>query len=300
MIILITGGNGLVASHLTALLVSKGHEVRLLSRKKFKSLTAVVYEWDIQNGYLEAGALEGVEAVIHLAGAGVADSKWTAKRKEVIYNSRIDSTRFLHDQLAQLANRPKVFISASAIGYYGYESFEHWSKEGDASGSDFLAKVTVDWEKEADKIVKLGVRVVKPRIGMVLAERGGALEKMAQPVWWLVGAPLGSGQQVCNWIHIEDLSAMIEHFMLDDQTHGAYNAVGPNPVTNAELTQLIAQAIRRPLWLPNVPAFVLKLLLGEMAEIVLSGHRIDNQKVIGSGFQFKYDRAQAAVMDILG
>ncbi|MBU2915622.1 MULTISPECIES: TIGR01777 family oxidoreductase [Reichenbachiella] len=299
MTILITGGTGLVASHLTALLASKGHTVRLLSRTRFQHLSAEVFEWDIKKGYIETGAFDDVEVVFHLAGAGVADKKWSANRKKVIYDSRIQSTRLLHQKMADLTQKPKAFICASAIGYYGYRDFDHWSTEEDTTGTDFLAEVTLDWEKEADKIADLGMRLVKPRIGMVLSDRGGALQKMAQPVRMLVGAPLGSGRQICNWIHVDDLVHMMEHFMLDPKTSGAYNAVGPNPITNAHLTEVIAKAMRRPLWLPNVPAFVLKWILGEMSIIVLEGHHVSNQKVLDSGFSFKYQQADQAVEDIL-
>ncbi|UXP33735.1 TIGR01777 family oxidoreductase [Reichenbachiella agarivorans] len=299
MTVLITGGNGLVASHLTALLIAKGHTVRLLSRNHFKHLTAEVFEWDIRSGYIEEGALDGVEVIIHLAGAGVAEHKWTEKRKKEIYDSRIDSTRLFYEVLSKRKQKPATFICASAIGYYGYEPFSHWSKEDDAEGKDFLAEVTIDWEKEADKIADLGIRVVKPRIGLVLSSRGGALDKIAQPIKWCVGAALGSGNQICNWIHVDDLAAMIEYFMHNKATVGAYNAVGNDPVTNLRLTQLIASALRRPLWMPNVPEFVLKILLGEMAEIVLEGHHISNQKVIDSGFKFKFTSAEDAIKDIL-
>lgn len=299
MIILITGGNGLVASHLTASLTSRGHEVRLLSRKRFQHLSAQVYEWDIFSEYIEDGALDNVEVVFHLAGAGIADEKWTESRKKTLFDSRIESTKLLCKKLGEMDQKPKVFVGASAMGFYGYEEFSHWSKEGDPRGKGFLADITSAWEEAANPIQDLGIRLVHARIGMVLSDRGGALEKMAQPIWWLVGAPIGTGRQVCNWIHVEDLVEMLIFFMVNSKIEGPYNAVASNPVTNAELTEYIADAIRRPLWLPNVPAFVLKLILGEMAEIVLEGHHLSNQKVLDAGFKFKYDQAQKAVEDIL-
>ncbi|MCV9388594.1 TIGR01777 family oxidoreductase [Reichenbachiella ulvae] len=299
MIILITGGNGLVASHLTASLSSKGHNVRLLSRSKFQHLSAEVFEWDINNDYIEEGALDDVEVVFHLAGAGIADEKWTEERKKVILDSRVESTKLLCRKLAEMNKKPRVFVGASAMGFYGYEDFSHWSKEGDPSGKGYLADITSAWEEAADPIKEMGIRLVHARIGMVLSDRGGALIKMAEPIRWLVGAPLGSGKQICNWIHVEDLVEMLIFFMNNEKIEGPYNAVASNPVTNAQLTKMIARSIRRPLWLPNVPAFVLKIILGEMAEIVLEGHHLSNQKVLDSGFQFKYDNAQKAVEDIL-
>jgi len=238
--------------------------------------------------------LEGVDAIIHLAGAGVADKRWSKSRKEEILMSRVKSTKLLYTTLSKTPNAVKVIVSASAIGYYGFQSDEELTEES-KPGTDFLAKVTNQWEAEVDKLASLKVRVVKLRIGIVLSEKGGALVEMAKPIRWGVGSPLGTGSQYISWIHLDDLCEMFIHAIDTNQMNGAFNAVTGNWVTNEEMTKAIANTLKKPLWLPNVPAFVLKIIVGEMAAIVLGGSKVTADKIKGTGFKFIYTTVEEAL-----
>ncbi len=304
--ILITGGTGLVGSRLTDKLLGYKYEVSWLSRNKKNHRSDVtVYEWNITQNYIEQGALETADAIIHLAGAGVADEKWSQKRKQIIRDSRILSTKLLYDTLAASEHYryskhfPKVFIGASAIGIYGLNTENQFITEESPHTDDFLAQVTKDWETEMDKFEKLNIPVTKLRIGMVLSKHGGALEKLALPVKFGAGAALGSGKQYLSWIHIDDLCEMFVKALETNTMRGAYNAVAPHPITNIQMTQKIAKILNRPLFLPNVPEFVLKLGLGEMATIVTGGSRISSKKIEKTGFEFKYQTIDEALENLL-
>ncbi len=296
--ILITGGSGLIGRRLTETLLERGYRVSHLGRTKgggnIKSFT-----WDIDKQVLESGSLEGIDVIVHLAGAGIADSPWTMKRKREILESRTNATRLLYKQLKK-DNRPiKAFISASAVGYYGFGTQEEIFKEESKPGNDFLATVTQRWEKEVDTIETLGIRVVKIRTGIVLSESGGALEEIARPVKYFVGAPLGTGNQNISWIHIDDLCGIYCKAIADQSMSGAYNGVSPMTVTNRELTKAIASVLNRPLLLPPIPGFVLKLVLGEMANLVLQGSKISADKIINAGYAFKFIDIHSALRDLL-
>jgi uncharacterized protein len=296
--ILITGASGLIGKRLTDLLLKKGYQVSHLSRSS-KSGRVPSFVWDVDKGEMDSKALEGVDAIIHLAGAGVADKRWTKSRKEEILMSRVKSTELLHNTLSATPNSVKVIVSASAIGYYGFQSDEELTEES-KPGTDFLAKVTNQWEAEADKLTSLKIRVVKLRIGIVLSEKGGALVEMAKPIRWGVGSPLGVGSQYISWIHLDDLCEMFIHAIETDQMEGAYNAVSGNWVTNEEMTKAIAHELKRPLWLPNVPTFVLKIVVGEMAAIVLGGSKVSADKIKKTGFEFQYSKLENALEELLG
>lgn len=300
MNILITGGTGLLGQRLVNFLLSKKMYPRLLSRQADYAAAVPRFEWNINAQTIDQKAFENVDVLIHLAGAGVADERWSAQRKKEILDSRINSTQLLYDTIEKLEHRPKTMICASATGYYGIKGVGHKSAEEEMAGSDFLAQVCERWEEKADRFKNLGVRVVKIRTGVVFDESGGALQKMEQPVRYYVGAPLGSGKQVVPWIHWRDWCGAVEHFINENSLSGAYNLVAPQPVTNAELTRLIAKVIRRPLLLPNVPAFVLRVLLGEMSSIVLEGHKISSEKLQESGYQFEYSSTEKALFELLG
>ncbi len=295
---MITGGTGLVGTRLTELLRQRGHEVMHLSRRA-QAGSVSAFTWDVQKGTLDERALNDVDAVIHLAGAGVADARWTAARKKEILDSRVDSTRLLQKYLAN-NSRVKTFIAASAIGYYGFTTADEWVTETTSPGRDFLADVTRQWEDAVDQLALPSRRVIKLRIGIVLSANGGALAEIAKPVRWGFGAPLGSGRQYMSWIHLDDVCAMFIHALENATLSGAYNAVAPKPATNRQVTEAIAAALRKPLWLPPVPAFVLRLALGEMALMVLAGSRISPEKIIQTGFRFTHTDLRAAVADLLG
>jgi uncharacterized protein len=285
--VLITGGTGLVGSRLTELLLAKGFQVSYLSRRKENIANVKVYRWDILKGYIEDGALETADYIVHLAGAGIADERWTDKRKQELIESRTKSIELI---AKELQNRPfniKACVSASGIGFYGADTGDEHLSEDAATGTDFIAHVTRSWENAVDLIANVGIRTVKLRTGLVLSNKGGALPKMAETIRLNIGSPLGNGKQWISWIHIDDLCEMYIAAIENEKWSGVYNAIAPNPVTNLAFTRQISETLNKYLWLPNVPAIGLKLLLGEMAEIVLGGNYVLNKK-INSETNFKY------------
>ena len=295
---MITGGSGLVGTALTDLLLQKGYHVSHLGRSP--SLGKVkCYRWSVTGNYIDPKALEGVDAIIHLAGAGVAEKRWSQSRKKEILESRTKSSELICETLKTQPNQVKVVVSATAVGYYGLSTSDEWYDETCESGNDFLASVCKAWEASTDPIQALGIRLVKIRVGVVLSNNGGALIQMAQPVKWGFGAALGSGKQWVSWIHITDLCQIFLKAIENETMIGIYNAVAPNPVTNKELNQTIAQALQRPLWLPPVPEFALRILLGEMSQIVLTGARVDCSKVKSAGMTFDFTDANLAVKNLL-
>ncbi len=286
MKVLISGGTGLVGSRLTTLLLEKGYEVAHLSRS-VRLGRVQTFEWDIENSILNLDAVTGVDYIIHLAGSGVADGRWTAKRKKEITESRVKSSELIFKVLAENGHGVKAFVAASAVGYYGMDTGDVLCSEDSSRGRDFLSEVVVEWEASTSKIRKLGIPASQLRIGVVLDPHGGALGKMETPLKMGIGSPLGSGKQWVSWIHIDDLCRMIIYAM-ENQLNDVFNAVAPNPVTNKELTKAMAQALGRPLFMPNVPSLVLKALFGEMATMILGGNRVSSDKIETDGFEFSF------------
>lgn len=295
--ILITGASGLVGSRLTEILQAHGHEVWHLSRGK--SGKVKTFQWDVDSQEIDKDAFEGVDTIVHLAGASVAEKRWTARRKQEISDSRVKSTRLLFNELRTRSHKIKSFISASAIGYYGFKNPEAVFTESSPPGNDFLATVTKEWETEADKIATLGLRVVKMRVGVVLARNGGALQPIAKAVKMNVGSALGSGQQLISWIHLDDLCNMFVKVIDDQRMEGPYNAVALHPVSNHNLTKAIAAKLGKPFFLPPVPGFLLKVALGEMADIVVNGSHVAPRKMLESGFTYKFPSLNEALTDVL-
>ncbi|MEX2231704.1 MAG: TIGR01777 family oxidoreductase [Cyclobacteriaceae bacterium] len=296
--ILITGGSGMIGNRLTELLIQNRYEVSHVGRSK-KTKNIRTFIWDPRRGEIEDGAIRDIDVIIHLAGAGIADKRWNEKWKEEILFSRTQSTRLLKETLAKEEHRVNIFISASGIGYYGLEEKGSEFVESDAPGQDFMARVATAWEGEVDKMHEAGLRIVKIRTGVVLSREGGALKKLADPVKFFVGASLGSGKQLVNWIHIDDLCRIFIRAIEDPSMQGPYNAVAPQPVTNKTLTVEIARALKRPLWLPPVPGFVVKLIAGDVAEIVLKGGKVSSQKIEREGFDFQFKDVRGALIDLL-
>ncbi|PRY89258.1 hypothetical protein CLW00_103380 [Mongoliibacter ruber] len=292
--ILITGGSGLIGKKITHLLERKGYEVAWLSRnadnKGQKS-----FEWDIQNQEMDEEAINWADGIIHLAGAGVADKRWTAERKKAILQSRTMSTSLLRKYIEKSSQKPSVFVSASAVGYYGFNTENEMVDENAKPGDDFLAQVVTAWEDEVSKIENLGLRTVMLRIGIVLAKEGGALVEMLKPP---VAAPLGSGKQWMSWIQVDDLARMFFYAIENEQVKGIYNAVGPNPATNAELTEKAAKKKGKLFVNIGVPGFGLKIILGEMAQMVLGGNKASSKKIQEAGFEFRYPRLEEALEKI--
>ena len=295
--VLITGGTGLIGMHLTALLQKAGYSVFLLSRsgKKGKS-----YTWDIKEGYIENGAIENLYAVVHLAGAGIADKRWTNARRRELLKSRTESSGLLIRALAKQEHKPSVFIGMSAIGYYGMDTGNMLIDETTPPGADFLAELVQTWEASYDPLDQLPIRKALIRTGIVLSRDGGALPRLAAPVKFGIGAALGNGQQWMSWIHIDDLCRIFLKILDDESWEGIYNGVAPNPVTNITLTHLAAKTLKRSVWLPPVPGFALKLALGDLAQIVLGGNKVSCQKLLDHGFRFSFTEAELAIQDILG
>lgn len=298
--VLITGGTGLIGKRLTTLLLKKGYEVAYLTRKKSNIPSVKVYEWDVKNNYIEAGALENTTYLIHLAGAGVADEKWTKERKKEIFSSRTDSIELIARKLKELKITPKSFISASGSSYYGEDTGDIQHTEMSPPGKDFLSEVTIKWEKAADSVKQLGIRTVKLRTGIVLSNDGGAVPKMAQPAKFGFGAPLGSGKQWLSWIHIDDLCRLYIECMEKDSWEGAYNAVAFPPATNEDFTKQICKALDKPQWLPNVPSFALRFVFGEMANVVLGSNYVINQRIKDeTDFKYEFPDLLEALKDVL-
>jgi uncharacterized protein (TIGR01777 family) len=297
--ILITGASGLIGTRLTALLLQRKDRVSHLGRMK-KDSGIGSFTWDVNQGKIDAEALNGVDAIIHLAGASVGDERWTQKRKREILESRTKSTQLVYDTLKKSRHTVKVFVTASGISYYGYGDKTRVFTESDPPANDFLARVVQHWEAEADQISELGIRVVKLRIGLVLSQKGGALKELVTPVKFFVGAPLGSGKQLMSWIHIDDLCGMFIKAIDDPNMNGVYNAAAPYAVTNREMTKAIGKVLGKPLILPFIPPFVLKMILGEMAEMVLNGSQVSADKILKAGVKFKFTNLEDALEDLLG
>lgn len=289
--ILITGGSGLVGKRITAHLETKGHAVAWLSRSpdRYKQKS---FSWNVGAMQIDQEALEWADIVIHLAGEGVADGRWTAKRKQAILDSRTHSTQILADAISKAENKPSSFIAASAVGYYGFSTGNDVITENSPAGDDFLAQVVIAWENESRKLENHGLRTVIFRIGIVLDESGGALKEMLKPP---VAAPLGSGEQWMSWIQIEDLARMFVFAVENESLSGVFNAVGPKPVTNRTLTQSAARKISKLYVGVGVPEFLLKIILGEMALMVLGGNKASSKKIEAAGFQFHYPSIEEAL-----
>ncbi|MGR3812405.1 TIGR01777 family oxidoreductase [Jiulongibacter sp. NS-SX5] len=299
MIFLITGGTGLVGKKLTEILLSEGHEVRVLTRSNREDDAVRYFTWDLEQGEIEEGALQNVDCLIHLAGAGIADKRWTTRRKEIILDSRVEPVRLLLKEFMKQGTYPGKIVSASAIGYYGFDTGERLLDEEVKPGSDYISDVVVKWEKAVDTFAKTAqIPAVKLRIGIVLDKNGGALPQLALPVKLGIGSPIGNGKQWMSWIHVDDLAQMFYQVSVNDQYEGAYNAVAPNPEQNKAIVKVLGKVLNRPIWAPKVPKFAMKLLLQERAQLVLGGNKVSSTKIENEGFDFKFSEIKAALEEI--
>jgi uncharacterized protein (TIGR01777 family) len=294
--VLIGGGSGLIGSRLTEILLQKGYHVSHLGRKaKGPDVRGVkTFAWDIHKQAIDTNAFEGVTVVINLAGANVNGHRWTEAYKEEMRVSRTGSTKLIVDFLNNRPHQVKQFLSGSAVGYYGYGSDNHWFRETDPPGNDFMAQLAVEWEKVADQAK---VNTAHLRTGIIISDHDGAIEEMAKPIKLYVGSPLGSGKQVVSWIHLDDHCGIIMH-IIENNLAGTFNLTAPQPATNEEMTRVLAKKLRKPLWLPNVPGFVLRIVLGEMADAVLNGSKVSSEKIQSTGYKFKYPTLQEALDNI--
>lgn len=295
MNILIAGGTGLIGTELCKQLAAKGHSVSLLSRHPQKNGPFKQFSWDPKKGELDTDSLFETEAIINLAGAGVAEKRWTEAYKKEIMESRTLGAQLLLRYLATSKHHVRTYISASGISYYGIDTGDKLMNEESPKGDGFLAEVVLNWEKEALEAQKLGVRTVCLRTGVVLSKQGGALPKMALPVKLFVGSPFGSGHQYFSWIDLDDLVRLYIFVLENTEVEGIYNAVSPQPVTNKEFTQLLASQLNKPLWAPHVPSWALSLAVGEMSQTLLGGNKVASKKIEQAGFQFKAPTVEASL-----
>ncbi len=285
--ILITGATGLIGNQLIPKLQSKGYQIAILSRKPIHIAGVEVYIWDVYKQTIDLTALTGIDTIIHLAGEGIADKKWTPERKKEIIDSRVLSTQLLYKSISATKANIDTFISASAVGYYGNRGDEVLREES-PSGNDFLSTCCVQWENAADEGLKMDIRVVKIRIGLILSKKDGALAAMEKPIKNFVGSPLGTGRQWMPWIHLDDIVKIFIAAVENPKMLGPYNACAPFPVTNKLLTKTIAQKLNRPVWPFNVPTFVLKMILGEMSILPLMSSNTIVQRLLDTGYQYEY------------
>ena len=291
--VLITGGTGLVGQLIRKKLTLKGYQVRILTRNPKESNE---YVWNIANKTIDEKVFENLDYIIHLAGAGIADKKWTKKRKQEIIDSRTKSTQLLLTKIQELKINLKGFIAASAIGYYGAITSEKIFTEVDNPANDFLGDVCSQWEQNSLKFQQENIPTTILRIGIVLSNNGGALAKMNTPV---LITPIGNGKQYLPWIHIEDLSSLFIKAIEDSNFTGIYNAVAPDTQTSKSFSKALASKTKK-LFIPiGVPKFVLQLLFGEMAIILTTGSRISSKKIEKTGFQFSFKNLNKALDDVL-
>lgn len=298
MRIVVTGASGLIGTALAALASERGHEVVPLARGPAEDGAS---SWDPAAGWIRPGALDGADAVVHLAGAEIAGGRWTDRRKRLLRESRIDATRLLIDHMASTAEpsrRPRVLVSASAGGYYGDRGDEPLTEQSSA-GEGFLATLCADWEREARRAEELGVRAVQARFGIVLSAHGGALARMLPAFRLGAGGPLGGGRQWMPWIALRDAAGVIEQLLSDDSYSGPVNVAAPEPVTNAGFTRALGRALRRPAILP-LPALVLRALFGQLAdEALLASQRMIPERLLRGGFDFAHPELDAALGEAL-
>jgi hypothetical protein len=302
MYIVVTGGTGFIGRPLCASLCQEGHQVTLLTRRKqeaqrlFGSAVTAV-EWNGKNAGAWENCLEGADAVINLAGAPIADARWTDARKRLLTESRVLTTRLLVESMSRRSSKPRMLISASGIGYYG-ASDDRVLDEGAARGQGFLADLCLQWEAEALRAAGFGMRVVTLRTGMVLEQDGGALSKMLLPFRFFAGGPIMPGTQWVSWIHRRDHIGLIQWLLATPTVSGPVNAVAPEAVTMNRFCELLGRVLRRPSWLP-VPGFALQMALGELGTLMTTGQRVNPAKALSEGYVFHYPTLEPALRAIL-
>ena len=293
----VTGASGLIGSALVPYLAEVGHETIRVVRRPPRRDDEI--RWDPAGGEIDGEGLEGVEGVVHLSGENVASGRWTEARKARLRESRIGSTRLLARTLASLRRPPKVLVSASAIGYYGSQG-DRWLTESSPADDGFLGRLSVDWEASAAPAAEAGIRVVHPRLGLVLSSTGGALGKMLLPFRAGLGGVVGPGTQYMSWVAMDDVLGALHHALISDALEGPFNVVAPEPVTNREFTKALGRVLGRPTVTP-VPAFALRMTLGEMADAtLLASARVRPRRLEETGYAFQFPALEGALRHVLG
>jgi uncharacterized protein (TIGR01777 family) len=297
--VLITGGNGLVGRYLVQRFSEIGYKVGILSRSNKNDTKYTYYFWDPYRNEINQEALSNADYIIHLAGANIGEKRWTKRRKQELEESRVKTGEFIFEKMKAAGKKPEAFISASGIGYYGAATSERIYFENDDSADDFIGELCSRWENSADRFEDSGIRTVKIRTGIVLSAKGGALGRISAPARIGFASGLGTGNQYIPWIHIEDLCNIYVKAVEDHAMTGAYNAVAPEQCTNKEFVKAVARALNKPFRAPNVPSFIMKILFGEMAEILLEGSRVSSDKIRRAGYIFRFPELQSALTDLL-
>lgn len=297
--VLITGGSGLIGSHLTALLQSAGYRVFHLSRSEGKPGVVPAFFWNPEEDFITPAALDGIDFIIHLAGANLGERRWTKKRKKEIIDSRVKSALLLHKTVTTRGIGIKAFISASAIGIYGSRTSDRIFTENDVSATDFTGEVCREWEQAADHFSESGIRTVKIRTAVVLEKNDSALSKMVKPAKAGFLVMTGDGHQFMPWIHINDLCKIYLKAIEDQKMNGAFNAVAPSYITHREFMAILGTVMNKPVSAVPVPGFLLKIVLGEMANMILYGSRVSPEKIIGMGYKFSYTDLRIALENVL-
>ena len=297
MNVLVTGSSGFIGSALSARLQAEGHEVVRLVRREPAPGSGEA-RWDPESGYVDAGALEGIDGVVHLAGENIANRRWNEEQKARIRNSRTRGTALLANALAQTSPPPRCFVSASAVGYYGDRGAEPLG-ENEPPGTDFIAQATAEWEAAAQPAADAGMRVAIMRLGMTLDPVGGPLKRIVRPFRLGLGGRLGSGRQYMSWLSLEDAVRSFVHTLTADTLSGPVNVAAPQAITNAEFTRALATALGRPA-LFAAPRLALRVALGEMADVLLFGANISPARLVESGFTFRHTEIEATLREMLG
>jgi uncharacterized protein len=297
--VLITGGSGLVGKYLTSLLLAEGYTVSQLSRNTNQSGKVRAFRWDPEKRFIDPEVFEGIDYIIHLAGANIGEKRWTKYRKEEIIKSRVDSTRFIHRIIADYGIPLKAFISASAVGYYGSETSKRIFHENDPPATDFLGTTCRLWEESADLFGNMGIRTIKIRTAVVLAKTDSALSKLMKSGKYGFVIQTGNGRQYMPWIHINDLCNIYLKAIEDHNMDGAYNAVSPQYVTHKEFIKVLAHVMNLPVLFPPVPSIVLRVALGEMSDVILKGSRVSSEKIENASYRFLYTDLEDALKDVI-
>ena len=298
--VLITGGTGFIGKNLTQLLVDKGYFVSILSRQKIQNTTTIsYYQWDVEKGVIEEQAILDADIIINLAGENIADKRWTRERKKQLVDSRVKAIQLIQNVLQTKNKKIDAFISASGIGIYGAYTSKQIFDENSKLANDFLGETCQKWESATDSIASLNIRTAIIRTGLVLGKNDGFLKKLIPLFKYRLGSAIGSGLQYMPWIHIDDLCGIYLFAIENNQVHGSYNAAVKDGTTNALFSSELAKRFGHKIFLPNVPEFLIRIVMGEMANIVLKGQRVSSYKIQNAGFQFKFTTLSQALRNCL-
>lgn len=290
--ILITGAGGMIAKKLKNILAKDFH-LKFLTRNPMHHNE---FKWDIENNFIDPRALEDIQHIVHLAGVSIGEKRWTDKQKKAILDSRIKSAEMLLNAIKKKNISLKSYLSASAVGYYGTITTDEIFTENSPAGNDFLSQVCQKWEQSAEHFSEISDRVLKLRFGVVISTSGGVLRKMLTPAKYNLNAIVGTGRQIIPWIDIEDLCSIISYCLQNENTGGVYNAVSPNPVTNADFTTTLGKVLGKKILLPPIPEWLVKIMFGEVSVLLLEGSKVSAQKIIDAGFTFQYPNLENCLM----